>query len=305
MQCWTGQHLGFVFFVAIPLLIISLLAPLLSLYRLNLKRQKLSVQRKKNYYKTLLQMGSLTSAGDETDTNESQNPDKEEGEQKQLSEEEKKQLEQKEKSRHAREHWATVRASFLRNEDYYSRMINFVYRVLFQGYKDETWWWEVVEICRKSILVSITVFFADEIQTQAVLLVLLSVTGMLLQLSYRPYSLEAMGDLDFKTQLTSVCIFYFGMMLFQDIKDWLKHFAVFAMGLAVAMWFATFAYHFYEVAKVRAAEIDFRQQLFGVGQSVGTIMNSTKSKVASLSRNIRPGPENKVEFETVEEQLGP
>eukprot|EP00966_Prymnesium_polylepis_P267804 6186598-Prymnesium_polylepis.1 len=61
------------------------------------------------------------------------------------------------------------------------------YGVLFRRYKDNTWWWELTEIVRKVVLITLLTFIADNTTTQIFFALLVSFAANILTVCREPY----------------------------------------------------------------------------------------------------------------------
>jgi hypothetical protein len=91
------------------------------------------------------------------------------------------------------------------------------YHFLFKGYEPEFYYWEIVIMIRKVLLVCITVFFSYDIQVQSLLATLLVVTSLCVHTLACPYITDEMDGLEMLSLFTSFCTYFFGQFLFLDI----------------------------------------------------------------------------------------
>ncbi len=90
------------------------------------------------------------------------------------------------------------------------------YAFLFAGYKDDRYYWEVVIMARKVVLVTVAVFFSDVIHIQALLVILLVVMAIISHLIFQPFKIPRMNRMESLSLGCSFCIFFFGQFLFVE-----------------------------------------------------------------------------------------
>merc|ERR1712129_612132 len=85
---------------------------------------------------------------------------------------------------------------------------------LIRGYEPEFYYWEIVIMIRKILMVSIAVFFSYDIQIQSLLATLLCVTALCVHALACPYVTDAMDGLELLSLFGSFCTCFFGQFLF-------------------------------------------------------------------------------------------
>lgn len=90
------------------------------------------------------------------------------------------------------------------------------YHFLFKGYEAKFYYWEIVIMCRKILMVSIAVFFSYDIQIQALLATLLVVSSLCMHALACPYVSDSMDGLELLSLFGSFCTYFFGQFLFVD-----------------------------------------------------------------------------------------
>ncbi|GAB5360179.1 hypothetical protein AAMO2058_000605300 [Amorphochlora amoebiformis] len=88
--------------------------------------------------------------------------------------------------------------------------------LLFHGYKPNFYYFEVVIMVRKLLVVAIAVFFHDQL-IQALLATLLVVIVMTIQVRIMPFTGPILNILEFYSLATSFVTFFFGLFLFGNI----------------------------------------------------------------------------------------
>jgi len=90
------------------------------------------------------------------------------------------------------------------------------YHFLFKGYEPEFYYWEIVIIIRKVLMVCVAVFFSYDIHIQSLLATLLVVTALCVHSLACPYVTDAMDGLELLSLFGSFCTYFFGQFLFTD-----------------------------------------------------------------------------------------
>merc|ERR1712129_287827 len=88
------------------------------------------------------------------------------------------------------------------------------YHFLIKGYEPEFYYWEIVIMMRKILMVAIAVFFNYDIQIQSLLATLLVVTALCVHALACPYVTDAMDGLELLSLFGSFCTYFFGQFLF-------------------------------------------------------------------------------------------
>jgi len=82
------------------------------------------------------------------------------------------------------------------------------------GYEPQFYYWEIVIMIRKILMVSIAVFFNYDIQIQSLLATLLCVMALCVHALGCPYVTDAMDGLELLSLFGSFCTYFFGQFLF-------------------------------------------------------------------------------------------
>jgi len=90
------------------------------------------------------------------------------------------------------------------------------YHFLIKGYEPRFYYWEIVIMIRKILMVSIAVFFSYDIQIQSLLATLLCVTALCVHSLACPYVTNAMDGLELLSLIGSFCTYFFGQFLFTE-----------------------------------------------------------------------------------------
>merc|ERR1719410_2883950 len=88
------------------------------------------------------------------------------------------------------------------------------YHFLIKGYEPEFYYWEIVIMIRKILMVTIAVFFSYDIQIQSLLATLLCVMALCVHALACPYVTDAMDGLELLSLFGSFCTYFFGQFLF-------------------------------------------------------------------------------------------
>eukprot|EP00455_Lapot_gusevi_P049496 TRINITY_DN7029_c0_g2_i2.p1 TRINITY_DN7029_c0_g2~~TRINITY_DN7029_c0_g2_i2.p1 ORF type:complete len:453 (+),score=112.27 TRINITY_DN7029_c0_g2_i2:713-2071(+) len=92
--------------------------------------------------------------------------------------------------------------------------IKYKYYFLYTGYEDKWFFWELVVIVRKILLVLISVFFVYNLHIQTLMALLLVVVSILMHVYAQPFSDDLVDLLEFVSLLTTLMTFYCGQYLF-------------------------------------------------------------------------------------------
>eukprot|EP00966_Prymnesium_polylepis_P230860 5342779-Prymnesium_polylepis.1 len=76
--------------------------------------------------------------------------------------------------------------------------------VLYQKYLPSVWWWELLELTRKLLLVGLLTFVADNSTTQIFFALLITVLALVLSVHYHPYM---RGSMDLLLSVSQACTF--------------------------------------------------------------------------------------------------
>eukprot|EP00347_Sterkiella_histriomuscorum_P005230 403357394 len=112
------------------------------------------------------------------------------------------------------------------------------FKTLCSGLKPEFYYWEFVNIFRKTFLVSLNVFLQTEISIFKAMLSLL-VLGIIyrLQVRLQPYEKQAINELEKREMLTNLITFYGSLFFVNDeIQSWVKAIA-FLLIIGFNIWF--------------------------------------------------------------------
>ena len=105
--------------------------------------------------------------------------------------------------------------SFVCTFNIYSDIIN-RYHFLSKGYEEKFYYWEIIIMFRKILMVAIAVFFSYDIQIQSLLATLLVVVVLCVHSLACPYINEALDGLELLSLFGSFCTYFFGQFLFAE-----------------------------------------------------------------------------------------
>eukprot|EP00455_Lapot_gusevi_P014332 TRINITY_DN17119_c0_g1_i5.p1 TRINITY_DN17119_c0_g1~~TRINITY_DN17119_c0_g1_i5.p1 ORF type:complete len:634 (+),score=97.92 TRINITY_DN17119_c0_g1_i5:441-2342(+) len=94
--------------------------------------------------------------------------------------------------------------------------VMYKYAFLYRGYGEKWYFWEVVVILRKVLLVLISVFFSSDIKLQSSLALLLVTLCLMLQLFANPFVLPILNYLELSFLWTAFLTFFLGQYLFDN-----------------------------------------------------------------------------------------
>jgi hypothetical protein len=96
---------------------------------------------------------------------------------------------------------------------------------LYNGYEQKWYWWELVVVARKVLLVSLAVFFSDAPHVQSLLAVLLVTGALMLHVYAAPFRNPTMTKMEFFSLATTFITFFCGQFLFiESLTDGAKQF---------------------------------------------------------------------------------
>ena len=88
------------------------------------------------------------------------------------------------------------------------------YQFLYGGYMKDRYYWEIVIIVRKLLMIAIIVFLANSVNIQALAAVLLIVVFSILHLIYQPFEVALMDNMEMLSLGTSFVTFFCGLFLY-------------------------------------------------------------------------------------------
>merc|ERR1719204_1338685 len=88
------------------------------------------------------------------------------------------------------------------------------YHFLFKGYEPEFYYWEIIVMIRKILMVCVAVYMSYDIQVQALCATLLVVICLCVHSLACPYVTDAMDGLELLSLFGSFCTYFFGQFLF-------------------------------------------------------------------------------------------
>lgn len=130
----------------------------------------------------------------------------------------------------------------------------FKFRILYQGYKKEAYYWEFVNTFRKVVIVMINVFLAIYPPVYKTFVATLILTAVLrYQESVKPYKIKIMNDVEFRESTSSIITLFGGIIfIVEDLAIFPK--VLLCIGLLVSnLWFYTLWLHvFFKNSKYTA-----------------------------------------------------
>jgi len=94
---------------------------------------------------------------------------------------------------------------------------------LYNGYKIAFWYWEFIVVLRKMALVSVSVYFSESQNIQALMAVLLCTIALTVHSAGRPFVHTTLNVMEFLSLVSSFCTFFWGQFLFiEDIGNDVK-----------------------------------------------------------------------------------
>ena len=151
----------------------------------------------------------------------------------------------------------------LRNVDRASDAVYKVYGFLYDGYKTEFWFWEVVVLMRKILLAGISVFYAVSVSTvttatvnadqyqQGLLASLVMGVSLFFQMLFHPYEGEAMNNVEVMGLTVGFLSLYLGLWTFHSsaVASVLVAVLIFGLNIIWAVYVFVALYKEYKVAK--------------------------------------------------------
>mmetsp|Transcript_12326 Transcript_12326/g.23395 ORF Transcript_12326/g.23395 Transcript_12326/m.23395 type:complete len:263 (+) Transcript_12326:1-789(+) len=133
--------------------------------------------------------------------------------------------------------------------------IKMMFGFLYHGYTPKHFYWEIIILYRKVILVCMSVFFTSSIEFQALSAFLLLLFCFFLQFSMHPFSMPQLNSLELKALLTASITIYSGLFCLTGDVDQGLELAIFSLmilanALFIANWIkAAFSQVFHHVIK--------------------------------------------------------
>jgi len=88
------------------------------------------------------------------------------------------------------------------------------FHFLFKGYEPDFYYWEIIVMIRKILMVAVAVWLSYDIQIQALCATLLVVIALCVHALACPYVTDAMDGLELLSLFGSFCTYFFGQFLF-------------------------------------------------------------------------------------------
>ena len=95
---------------------------------------------------------------------------------------------------------------------------------LYNGYKKEYYFWEIVIMYRKIMVITIAVLlFAQGAIAQALMAIALLIVFLALNLKMRPFTLNQLNDLETFSIITQIITLYCGLFFISDVSTILEN----------------------------------------------------------------------------------
>merc|ERR1719320_981998 len=124
------------------------------------------------------------------------------------------------------------RAELLKPFDQVNRSVVRKYHFLFKGYEPQFYYWELIVMIRKVLMVYIAVFLEWDFQIQSLTATLLCVISVVVHGVCYPYTTDNLDSLELMSLFGSFCTYFLGQFLFVDaIQIQVKTFISVIIGL--------------------------------------------------------------------------
>jgi len=108
------------------------------------------------------------------------------------------------------------RSELLKPFDQVNKSVVRKYHFLFKGYEPQFYYWELIVLLRKLLMVLIAVFLQEDFQTQSLTATLLCVVMVVIHGVACPYMTDTMDSLELMSLFGSFCTYFLGQFLFLE-----------------------------------------------------------------------------------------